>query len=152
MTEPYPFNDPVPVRITRDEMLMEMALVVRRRSTCLRLQVGAVLANNGRPISTGYNGAPAGMPHCRPDICNDEHPCIRTIHAEANAIAFAARNGVATYGAFLYVTHSPCMDCAKLIINAGIQRVFYETRYRETAPLDYLLEAGVNSVHYAPKS
>lgn len=122
-----------------------------QRSTCLRLQVGAVIAFDGRILTTGYNGAPAGVPHCTLDVCGPENPCTRTVHAEANAIAFAARHGVRTEGSVIYCTDSPCLECAKLIINSGIQRVFYYRRYRDDSPLDYLLSAGINSVHYAPQ-
>lgn len=145
-------NNPPRPRMSRDSMLIEIARTVAKRSTCLRLQCGAVIEIDGRVLSTGYNGAPAGMPHCTPDICGPDKPCERTLHAEANAIAFAARHGVAIAGADLYATDSPCIHCAKIIINAGIKRVFYMRRYRDPKPLDYLLAAGVNSVHYAPKS
>lgn len=135
------------IRWTRDETLLAMADMTAKRSTCLRLQVGAVIALDGRILSTGYNGAPSKMEHCKPASCGPTKPCNRTIHAEANAIAFAARHGVALSGSIMYCTDSPCLECAKLIINAGIERVIYSRRYRDNAPLDYLLKAGVNSVH-----
>lgn len=145
---PTPNSCPVPgessmTRISRDEMLMAIALVVKQRSTCLRRQVGAVLALDGRIISTGYNGAPSGVAHCTPNVCNAENPCVDTIHAEANAIAFAARNGISTRGASLYSTASPCRECAKLLINAGITEVVYNEEYRDTSPIDLLTGVGI---------
>ena len=132
-------------RITREDMLFEMARTVANRSTCDRLHVGAVLSRDGRVISLGYNGAPAGVEHCK-------HPatealgigCTLAVHAEANAIAFAAKHGVATAGAELHVTHMPCLKCAQLIINAGIVRVSYIKAYRDPSGIILLKEGGVN--------
>ena len=131
------------MRITRDEMLMEIARIVARRSTCNRAQVGAVVAQNGRIVSTGYAGAPSGLPHCDPHICNVENPCTRTVHAEAGAISYAARSGIRLEGATLYCTHCPCLDCAKLIINTGIKRVIYDQAYRKTEGLELLRTVGI---------
>lgn len=142
-------------RISRDELLLNIAKLVAKRSTCQRASVGAILAREGRIISMGYNGAPAGLPHCRhkvedsrllhvdDDIDHVVEGCTRTVHAEANAIAFAAKSGVETNLVDLYTTHSPCNDCAKLIINAGIARVVYIEEYRDKKPLDLLQLAGV---------
>ena len=130
-------------RMDRDELLGNIAKLVARRSTCLRLSVGTVIGREGRIISMGYNGAPAGMPHCEPETCGPREICIRTIHAEANAIAFAAKIGIETDGATLYTTHSPCMDCAKLMINAGIKKVVYSACYRDMAPLELLTSLGI---------
>lgn len=146
MTDDFGFrklNDP---RITRDEFLAEAAALVAKRSTCLRLQVGSVVALDGRILVTGYNGAPAGMPHCTPETCSPNKPCTRTVHAEANCIAFAARHGIELAHAFMYSTDSPCMDCAKLIINSGIKGVFYQREYRDRAPIDLLINAGVLTI------
>lgn len=129
-------------RISRDELLANVAKLVAKRSTCQRASVGAVLARDGRIISMGYNGAPAGIKHCEHDMAIQE-PCLRTVHAEANAIAFAAKNGVSTDGTTMYCTHSPCNDCAKLIINAGIAKVMYWEAYRDPAPINLLLAVGV---------
>lgn len=138
-------------RIDRDEMLMRVAAVVSQRGTCLRAQVGAVIARDGRIIATGYVGSPAGLPHCIDVGCDasEYSGCIRTVHAEANAIAFAARNGIATEQAILYCTHSPCGVCAKLIINAGIHLVMFEQYYRDKNPLGLLAQAKVGWRHYA---
>lgn len=132
-------------RISRDEMLFRMARTVADRSTCDRLHVGSVLSRDGRVISLGYNGAPAGVAHC-------EHPwdeptgvgCTRAVHAEANAIAFAAKHGVSTWGAELHVTNMPCLKCAQLIINAGITKVSYLFFYRDPSGIILLSEGGVN--------
>jgi len=122
---------------------MAIAQLLALRSTCLRNQIGAVIAKQGRIISTGYNGVPSGLPHCTPDICNEDGPCTRTVHAEANAIVHAAKVGIKTDYATLYTTISPCLDCAKLIINAGIDTVIFDKPYRDSSPIKYLLDAGV---------
>jgi len=109
-------------------------------STCKRLYVGAVLAMDKRIISTGYNGAPAGLAHC---VHDDVTPCTRAVHAEANCISFAARHGIATEGAVLYSTHMPCISCAQLIINSGIRKVVYGEAYRKTEGQALLREAGI---------
>lgn len=123
-----------------DEILMETARLMARRSTCSRAAVGCVVAIEGRPIVSGYNGTPSGMPHCEH---RDEEPCDRAVHAEANAVAFAARLGVSTAGATLYTTLSPCVDCSRLLINSGIIKVVFAERYRSLAGLGELTLAGV---------
>ena len=133
-------------RISRDEFLEQTVLLVSQRSTCLRLQVGSLVARDGRILVTGYNGAPAGMPHCTPAFCGPDKPCIRTVHAEANCIAFAAKHGISLDGAFMYSTDSPCIECAKLIINAGIKGLHYQRPYRDEFPIKYLVEAGVLTI------
>jgi len=130
-------------RPTRDQALMAVARIMAARSTCNRRQVGAVLAVDGRILSTGYAGAPSGLPHCSPSVCDLTTPCTRTVHAEANAIAFAARNGIRMEGATLYTTLSPCIDCAKLLINSGVKKVVYAEQYRTTDGLDLLRSVGV---------
>ena len=113
-----------------DEYFLEIAKVVAKRSTCDRAHVGAVIAKNKVILSTGYNGAPRGLAHCD-DIGHEivAGHCIRTIHAEANAIAQAARNGAPIEGATIYLTISPCYDCFKMMINAGIKEVIYKDFY-----------------------
>lgn len=130
-------------RPSRVEMLLEVAGVIARRSTCNRLNVGAVIARDGRILTTGYNGPPKGMEHCEHDL--HEGACQLAVHSEANAIAFSARYGTALDGAELFITHSPCHNCAKLIINAGIIRVYYAIEYREPHGLDLLELAGVET-------
>lgn len=128
-------------RPTRHDVLLNVAEALAERSTCHRAQVGAIIARDFRIISTGYNGSPSGMPHCPLD---EEPGCDRTVHAEANAIVYAARQGIATEGATLYTTLSPCVECAKLIVNAGIQQVYYAEAYRIPDGIQYLMDAGVN--------
>lgn len=125
---------------------MRVAMIMASRSTCQRVPdgVGAVLAREGRIISTGYVGTAPGSPHCQPGtLCDLSKPCRRTIHAEANAILFAARYGVSTEGTDLYTTMSPCFDCAKLIVNSGIKTVYYHRLYRDEYPMQYLVECGI---------
>lgn len=135
-------------RPSRDEYLIRVAVVTSARGTCNRAAVGAVISQNGRIISAGYVGAPRGLPHCTVVGCDESEGigCIRTVHAEANAIAFAARYGISTEGAELHCTHSPCASCAKLIINAGIVRVVYDAVYRDTKPMALLGTVGITVV------
>lgn len=134
------------MRPTRDEMLMDMAQVVAARGTCSRLRVGAILARDSRALSSGYNGAPSGMKHCNHTMDESGIGCTRVVHAEANAIVWAARHGVATDGCDLFTTHMPCLACANLIINAGIMRVVYSVDYRDHAGHDLLIEVGIEVV------
>jgi len=132
-------------RATVDEALMNTALQWVRRSTCKRSKIGAVIAKGGRIISSGYCGSPPGAPHCIDIGCEigPDGGCLRTIHAEANAIAWSARKGTSTEGATLYTTMSPCYSCAKLILSAGITRVVYLEEYRDTTGIQLLKERGV---------
>ena len=141
-------------RMDRDETLIRVAVVLSNRGTCLRAKVGAIISKDGRIISTGYVGSPRGLPHCTDVGCDisEYSGCVRTVHAEANAIAFAARYGISTEGAELHCTHSPCGQCAKLLINAGIVRIVYEMEYRDSKPLGLLATAGIETVQHAPPS
>lgn len=132
-------------RISRTEMFMRIAETVALRSTCKRAQVGAIVVVNDRPISMGYNGAPSGLPHCLEVGClmHNGH-CIRTIHAEINAITFAARTGIPIEGGILYCTHAPCLECSKAITNAGIRAVVYKINYGDGEGLKLLSKAGVD--------
>jgi dCMP deaminase len=116
------------MRRSRDQMLMMMAEAASGRSTCNRLHVGAVISVDGRVISTGYNGAPAGLPHCEHPK-DDDTPCSNAVHAEMNAIVFAARHGSPVNHGELFSTHEPCRLCAVMIINAGIDRVVFMHPY-----------------------
>ena len=127
-------------RPSRDETLMITARVWSHRGTCSRLQVGCVISKGGRILVQGYNGVPAGLPHC---VHTDNEPCTRAEHAERNAIAWAARNGVALKGAEMHITHMPCLACAMGVINAGIHKVTYEEPYRLLDGVDLLVEAGI---------
>lgn len=111
---------------------MCIAREVASRSTCDRKHVGALIVREKNILSTGYNGSIRSQPHCDDvgHLMINDH-CVRTVHAEANAIIQAARHGVGINGADIYTTASPCWECFKLIANAGIQRVFYGEFYRE---------------------
>lgn len=134
-------------RPTRHDNAMEWALTTAKRSTCNRLNVGAVIAMDGRPLSAGYNGPPKGRPHCKHKPTNND-PCVAAIHAERNAIIWAARVGVAIEGADLYVTHMPCLSCAGDIIQAGIATVRYAHAYRDSSGVDLLIDAGVQCIAF----
>lgn len=151
------------MRIEREAYLAELCHLVARRGTCSRAQVGAVIVRDGRIISTGYNGAPPGLPHCdevnhgynqgRAFISDHgklpmpgDRSCRNAVHAEANAIAFAARNGVSVEGAELWCTHGPCLPCAQLMVSAGIASVRFFTSYRDPAGEILLESAGVDAV------
>lgn len=128
----------------RDYVKRKTFLAVARQigtlGTCSRAKIGAVIVRDGRCISWGYNGAPPGMPHCEHA---DDEPCTVATHAESNAVAFAARQGISTDGATLFVSVSPCAVCARLLIAAGIDTVVFETFYRDESGLELLAEAGV---------
>lgn len=130
-------------RPSRDQICMEVANVFAKRGTCLRAQVGAAIARDGRILSTGYNGPPSGLDHCELS-CFDRHSsgCGIAVHAECNAIAYAARHGIAIDGGTLYSTHLPCLGCAQLIINSGIVRIVYLHDYRDHSGFDLLRSAG----------
>lgn len=134
-----------------DEYFMMMARdVVAKRATCTRRQVGAVLVRDKRIITTGYNGSPPGMPHCTDVGCRmHEGHCIRTIHAEQNAIVQAALHGVSTQGATCYVTATPCVTCAKLLVAAGIVRVVYGEKYTNTLGDTVFQESGIVLEHFS---
>lgn len=133
------------MRITRQDMFTDIIKVLAQRSTCNTRRVGALLAKDNRIISTGYNGPPRGAPHCDEVGCNKDKngACIRTVHAEANVIAFAARYGISSEGTTLYTTVAPCFTCAKLIINAGIIAVYYIEEYRMRDGIEALIENGI---------
>ena len=119
-------------RISRDELYVGVIELLAKRSSCEKTQVGAILVKDNRIISMGYNGAPSGVQHCTQGGCIIENGhCIGTIHAEANVIAWAARNGISTEGTVLYTTHQPCLDCSKLLINAGIKEVYFIEPYTD---------------------
>lgn len=134
-------------RIGRHTLNMKVAELMAERSTCTRAKVGCVISVSGRIISTGYAGAPSGVPHCIDVGCEigSDGGCSTTLHAEAGAIAFAARKGVVLEGSTLYVTLSPCRSCAKLILTAGIKEVFYRKEYRDTSGIELLKKAGVKT-------
>lgn len=124
---------------------MEIAKTMSLRGTCSRRQVGAVVADHrGVILSTGYNGALSGFPHCAPH--NDYDPCETSSHAERNAVYFAARRGVALEGAQVVSTDAPCVACAKAMIQSGIVKVTYWRPYREDKGPLLLMAAGVDVI------
>jgi len=136
---------------------MRIARLMAERSTCLRRHVGAVIVRDKRILATGYNGAPSGLKHCEEVGCLREklkvpsgtmHELCRGLHAEQNAIIQAAMFGVSIKGAALYCTNAPCVICAKMLINAGMnKRICYQDGYPDKLALEMLQEAGVELVH-----
>jgi dCMP deaminase len=139
--------DSIHPRASWDEYFMSIAQVVATRSTCPRKYVGAVIVRNRTILSTGYNGSIRGMPHCSDvgHMMEDGH-CVATIHAEANAIIQAARNGVNIDGATCYVTASPCWLCFKHLANAGIVRIVYGEFYRDDRIFEIAKQIGIDLV------
>ena len=130
-----------------NEYFMNVAHEVAKRSTCERAQVGAVIVKDKRILTTGYNGSPRGLPHCTEVGClMDNGHCVRTLHAEQNAIIVAALHGVITEGATIYITHQPCFLCAKMIINAGIVQIVYDKEYPDDRAREFLEQAGVELI------
>lgn len=143
------------MRPSWDEYFLSIAKLIQTRSTCIRRQVGALLVKDKYIVSTGYNGAPSGSPHCEDIGClrqqlnipsGERHELCRAVHAEQNAITQAAFFGASTNGSTMYVTCQPCVICAKMMINAGIKKVVYIEGYDDTLSLDMLEEAGVEVV------
>ena len=134
---------------------MDIAELVAKRSTCLRRAVGAVIVKDKRILSTGYNGAPAGIKHCIETGClreelnvkaGERHELCRGIHAEQNAIIQAAFHGVSIKGGTLFCINLPCSICSKMIINAGIEKVYYKSGYADSLSREMLKEAGVELI------
>lgn len=135
-------------RASWDEYFMRIAVEVSSRATCDRKHVGAVIVRDKSILATGYNGSIRGLNHCDEDghMMEDGH-CVRTIHAECNAIIQAARNGVRIEGAGIYVTASPCWGCFKMIANAGIARIVFGELYRDTRIFRISEELGIELVN-----
>src|SRR5262245_63164872 len=140
-----------PARLSWADYFMQIAVVVSSRSTCPRKFVGSVIVRDKTILSTGYNGSIRGMPHCTDvgHMMEADH-CVATIHAEANAIIQAAKNGVNIDGATLYVTASPCWSCFKQIANAGIRRVCYGEFYRDPRIFEVAERLALELVHIPP--
>lgn len=147
MTESGPASRP-----SWDEYFMKITGVVAERTTCLRRGVGAVIVKDKRLLATGYNGAPKGVPHCLEAGClrekmgipsGERHELCRGLHAEQNAIIQAALHGVGIRGATVYCTHHPCILCAKMLINSGIERIVYAEGYPDELSREMLAEAGI---------
>lgn len=128
-----------------DATLFRIVHEIAKHGTCSRLNVGALLVHDNRIVSTGYNGVATGLPHCNHF---DTNPCHKSVHAEANAIVFAARNGISSDGSTLYCTHGPCDSCAGLIVNAGVKEVKYYKDYRNDNGIRSLRDANVSVVKY----
>lgn len=128
------------------ETYLRMAQEWASLSHCERKQVGALIVKDGMIIADGYNGTPTGFDNC----CEDENGVTKweVIHGEANAILKVTRSNSSSEGADLYLTLSPCKDCCKLIVGAGIKRVIYLDEYRDTEGLEFLREAGVKTIHF----
>ena len=141
------YAPPMSRRVDWHTYFMNIARQAATRSTCERKNVGAVIVRDKTILSTGYNGSIRGLPHCD-DVGHmmDGGHCVATVHAEANAIIQAARNGVRIDGAELYTTASPCWNCFKLIANAGIVRVYFGEFYRDERSLHVARDCGIELV------
>ncbi len=138
-----------------DEYFMEIAELVKQRSTCLRRKVGAVIVKDKRILSTGYNGPPSGLKHCEETGClrdklgipsGERHELCRGLHAEQNAIIQAAMFGAGIQGGTIYITLSPCILCTKMLINAGITKIVLREDYNDQLALEMLNESGIEIV------
>ena len=138
-----------------NEYFMSIAELVSKRSTCLRRKVGAVIVKDKRILSTGYNGAPSGIKHCIETGClreklnvpsGERHELCRGLHAEQNAIIQAAYHGVEIKDSVIYCTNLPCIICTKMLINAGIRKIFYKEGYPDNLSKDMLEEAEIELI------
>lgn len=136
---------------------MDITFLVAKRSTCLRRAVGALIVKDKRILSTGYNGAPTGIKHCIEIGClreklnvpsGEKHELCRGIHAEQNAIIQAAYHGASIKDATLFCTNMPCSICAKMIINAGIKKIYYHSGYADSMSEEMLAEAGIDLIKF----
>jgi dCMP deaminase len=139
-----------------ERYFMSIAQQVATRSTCLRRQVGCIIVLEKRIVSTGYNGAPSGLPHCEEVGCiredqrvasGERHELCRGLHAEQNAIIQAAMHGTAVRGGAVFCTHKPCILCTKMLINAGVSRVFFAEGYEDSMADEMAREAGMDLTH-----
>jgi len=140
---------------------MTITRQVAERSTCQRAKVGAVIVRDRNILATGYNGSPAGLPHCLEAGCliyesrtpdgEIEQNCYRTIHAEINAITQAAKNGAAIRDADIYVTHTPCIHCLKVLINTGIRNIYFEKEYKRHTVADLLKYSTIRMEQVVPE-
>lgn len=140
------------IRPSWDEYFMDVAGLVARRSTCLRRNVGAILVKDKRILATGYNGAPAGLKHCLDIGClrqklhipsGERHELCRALHAEQNALIQASLYGISVKGSTLYATCQPCVICAKMLINAGINEIVIADGYPDKMAMDFLKQAKI---------
>ena len=147
--------EPEQTRPSWAQYFMDITELVAKRSTCTRRAVGAILVKDKRILATGYNGAPSGVRHCSETGClreqlgvpsGERHELCRGVHAEQNAIVQAAHYGVSINGATLFCTNLPCSICAKLLINAGVKKIVYQSGYADAISEEMLSEAGVEVI------
>ncbi|ATD30160.1 ComE operon protein 2 [Macrococcus sp. IME1552] len=142
-------------RIQWKEYFMAQSQLLALRSTCTRLSVGATIVKDNRVIAGGYNGSVSGEVHCIDEGCYIENShCIRTIHAEMNALLQCSKMGVSTEGADIYVTHFPCIHCTKSIIQAGIKKIYYANDYKNHPyAIELLKKANIDTekIEFNPK-
>jgi dCMP deaminase len=150
---PFPGDTPVQRRASWDEYFMAIAREVSTRATCSRKHVGAVIVRDKMILATGYNGSIRGLSHCDDDdhMMESGH-CVRTVHAEANAIVQAARNGVRLEGGSIYVTASPCWGCYKMIANAALGRIVFGEFYRDERIFQFSEKLGIELCHLPAES
>ena len=134
---------------------MDVAERFAQLSSATRLQVGAIVVKDDRIISIGYNGMPSGWDNCCEDVVRQDEVGFQVtktkaevLHAETNAIAKLAKSGESGLGATMFVTHAPCIDCAKLVYQSGIATVYYKNKYRSTQGLEFLDKSGVEVIHH----
>ena len=139
---------PAMERVSWERYFMNLAVQAATRSTCPRKHVGAIIVRDKTVLSTGYNGSIRGGSHCTEVGClMDNSHCIRTVHAEANALVQAARHGIRLEGAQIFVTASPCFNCFKLLVNAGIRSIYFGEFYRDEKVMQFADELGIEMVH-----
>ena len=140
-----------------DEYFIEIAILVSKRSTCLRRHVGALLVKDHRILATGYNGTPSGIKHCADVGClrekmnipsGERHELCRGLHAEQNVLLQASLHGVSLKGSVMYITNQPCLICAKMIINAGIKKLIFDDGYPDQLAAEMIKESGLEVVQY----
>ena len=141
------------------EYFMDITRLVANRSTCLRRKVGAILVKNRRILATGYNGVPSGIRHCEEVGClrermsvpsGERHELCRGLHAEQNVIIQAAYHGIAINKSILYCTNKPCVICTKMLINAGITKIYYEDGYDDPLSEEMCAEKNVELLRLKP--
>lgn len=141
-------------RITREELNMSIVALIAMRSQCVRGQVGCIITQDNRIVSSGYNNPVSGddAPCYADPVCDPTRSCQRSVHAELNAISAAAKNGITLNGATMWCHWSPCTNCAKAIISAGISEFHYVYPYAKENTLDYLRRAGIRVVRHNPEA
>lgn len=140
-----------------NQYFMEMAELAAKRSSCLRRNVGAVLVKNKKVLATGYNGAPKDIPHCELTGClreemqvpsGERHEICRGVHAEQNLVAQAAFHGVESRGSTVYCTHQPCIICTKILINAGVEKIYFKNAYSDQFAEKLLAQSEIELIKY----